>query len=69
MTRNKLGGNRNGLGFYELMTAPERVYIKALVALEEKDLDKFYEILGVNTPNSFKGGRDGHNLDSFRTNY
>ena len=69
MTKTKSGGNKNGLGFYELMPAPKRIYLKALAAIEKNDFDKFYEVLGVNRPNSIKGGHDGHNLDSFRTDY
>lgn len=65
MEKSKFGCNKNGLGFYELMTAPEKVYRKALAAIEKNDFDKFYEVLGVNKPNNLKGDCDGHNQDSF----
>ncbi len=55
MKKSKLGGNRNGLGLYELMTAPKGIYEHALAAIEKNDFDKFYEVLGVNKPNSMKG--------------
>jgi len=47
MRKSKLGGNRNGLGFYELMTAPEEVYRKALEAAEKNDVEKFCGLLGI----------------------
>lgn len=47
MTKSKLGGNRNGLGFYELMTAPEKIYRKALSAAERNDVKKFRKLLGI----------------------
>lgn len=57
MIKSRLGGNKQGLGFYELMTAPKGVYLKALAAIERNDFDKFYEVLGVNKPKAkSKGG-------------
>jgi hypothetical protein len=47
MTKSKLGGNKNGLGLYELMTAPEEVYRKALAAAERQDVEEFCELLGI----------------------
>jgi len=47
MTKSKLGGNKEGLGFYELMTAPEEVYRKALAAAERQDVEEFCELLGI----------------------
>ena len=47
MTKSKLGGDKQGLGFYELMMAPEEVYLKALAAAEKSDVDKFCELLGI----------------------
>jgi len=47
MTKSKLNGNKNGLGFYELMTAPGRVYKKALAAAERQDVEEFCELLGM----------------------
>ena len=47
MTKSKLNGNKNGLGFYELMTAHEEVYRKALAAAEKGDAEKFCELLGI----------------------
>ena len=46
MTKSKLG-DKNGLGLYELMIAPERVYRKALAAAEKNDVDEFCELLGI----------------------
>jgi len=57
MEKSKLGGDKNGLGLYELMTAPKGIYLKALAAIEKNDFDKFYEVLGVNKPKAkSKGG-------------
>jgi len=57
MTKSKFGGIKNGLGFYELMLAPKKVYKKALSAIEQNDFDKFYEVLGINKPKAkSKGG-------------
>jgi len=47
MAKSKLGGNKQGLGFYELMTVPEGVYKKALAAAERNDLEEFCELLGI----------------------
>jgi len=47
MTKSKLGGNKQGLGLYELMTAPEGIYRKALAAAERSDVEKFCELLGI----------------------
>jgi hypothetical protein len=47
MTKSKLGGNKKGLGFYELMTAPEQIYNKALAAVERNDVEEFCELLGI----------------------
>ena len=61
MTKSKLGGNKNGLGFYELMTAPKEIYLKILAAIEKSDFDKFYETLCVDKPNGLKGDDRGVN--------
>lgn len=45
--KSRLNGNKNGLGLYELMTAPEEVYRKALAAAERNDLEEFCELLGI----------------------
>jgi len=47
MRKSKLNGNKNGLGLYELMTASEKVYRKALAAAERNDVKKFCELLGI----------------------
>lgn len=47
MKKSKLNGNKNGLGFYELMTAPEKVYRKALAAAERNDVEEFCGLLGI----------------------
>lgn len=47
MTKSKLNGKKKGLGFYELMTAPEEVYRKALQAAERNDFKKFCGLLGI----------------------
>lgn len=47
MTKSRLGGNKSGLGFYELMTAPEQIYTKALAAAERNDVGEFCELLGI----------------------
>ena len=56
MERNRLNGNKNGVGLYELMTAPEEVYRKALAAAERNDLKEFCELLGIN-----ERGRENEN--------
>lgn len=48
MIKSRLSGNKNGLGLYELMTAPEEVYRKAVAAAERHDVEEFYELLGIN---------------------
>jgi hypothetical protein len=47
MTKSKLNGNKNGLGLYELMTAPEEVYRKVLAAAERNNIEEFCELLGI----------------------
>lgn len=47
MERSRLNGNKNGIGLYELMTAPEEVYRKAPEAAEINDLEEFCELLGI----------------------
>jgi hypothetical protein len=69
MTKSKLGGDKSGLGFYELMTAPEGIYLKALAVIEKNDFNKFFEILGVNKPNDLKGDANGHNKSNVRADF
>ena len=47
MTKSRLNGNKNGLGFYELMTAPKRVYGKALATAERNNIEEFCALLGI----------------------
>lgn len=47
MTRSKLNGNKQGLGLYELMTAPEKIYMKALAAAEKNNVEEFCKLLGI----------------------
>jgi len=69
MEKSKLGGNKNGLGFYELMTAPEGIYLKALAAIEKNDFNKFYEILGMDKLNDLKGDTNGHSKSNVRPDF
>ena len=47
MEKSKLGGGKQGLGLYELMTAPGKVYRKALAAAERNDVGEFCELTGI----------------------
>lgn len=47
MKISKYGGNKNGIGFYELMVIPRRVYQKAISAIKQNRVGDFYDILGV----------------------
>jgi len=69
MTRSKLNGNKQGLGLYELMTAPEGIYLRALAAIEKNDFNKFFEILGVDKPNDMKGDTNGHSKSNVRPDF
>jgi hypothetical protein len=69
MKRSMLGGNKNGLGFYELMTAPEGIYLGALAAIEKNDFNKFFELLGVDKLNHLKGDTNGHNKSDVRADF
>lgn len=50
MKTSKFGGNKDGIGFYELMVVPREIYQKALAAISENRVSDFYNLLGV-SPN------------------
>ena len=56
MTKSKFNGNREGLGFYELLVAPESVYRKAIKALQSDNFKKFYKILAIKQNTQLSGG-------------
>ncbi len=47
MKKSKYGGNKEGLGFYELMVVPRRIYQEAISAIKENRVSDFYTLLGV----------------------
>jgi CheY-like chemotaxis protein len=47
MELSKYGGNKDGIGLYELMVVPRHVYKKAISAIKENRVDDFYDLLGV----------------------
>lgn len=47
MRKSKYGGNKDGIGFYELMVVPRPVYQAAISAIKNNRVLKFYNILGV----------------------
>jgi len=47
LRKSKFGGNKDGLGFYELMVVPRTVYREALDAIKDSRVADFYDILGV----------------------
>ncbi|MFW6172912.1 MAG: response regulator transcription factor [Elusimicrobiota bacterium] len=47
MRKSKYGGNKDGLGFYELMVVPKKIYGRAINAVKRNKVEKFYDILGV----------------------
>ena len=47
MKLSKYGGDKNGIGFYELMVVPRQVYQKAISAIKKNRIGDFYDILGV----------------------
>ena len=47
MKTSKYGGNKDGLGFYELMVVPRQVYQEAISAIRKNRIRDFYNILGV----------------------
>jgi PleD family two-component response regulator len=47
MRKSRFGGNKDGLGFYELMVVPRVIYAQAIDAVKQKRVTDFYDILGV----------------------
>lgn len=47
MRKSKYGGDKDGLGLYELMVVPRDIYNKVIEAIEENRIEDFYGLLGV----------------------
>ncbi|MFH1415425.1 MAG: response regulator [Elusimicrobiota bacterium] len=47
MKKSKYGGNKNGIGLYELMLVPSDVYKKAISAIKDNRVEDFYNIVGL----------------------
>ncbi|GEM_PF-3073719 len=58
--RSRYGGDKEGLGFYELMVVPRNIYSQVIDAIEDNRISDFYQLLGV-TPSkgisSYKTGK------------
>ncbi|MDD5011552.1 MAG: hypothetical protein PHQ00_05465 [Phycisphaerae bacterium] len=50
MTKSKYGGNKDGLGIYEMMTAPAEVIEKVAEALSHNQTEITCELLDINFP-------------------
>ena len=53
MRQSKYGGDKDGIGLYELMVVPRNVYQKAIDAIRENRLSDFYDLLGVEPTGKF----------------
>ncbi|MEW6558415.1 MAG: hypothetical protein AB1349_13880 [Elusimicrobiota bacterium] len=54
MEKSKWGGDKNGLGLYEMMTAPSEIVSKVIDALKNNEPKLAYELLGLN----YQGGEN-----------
>ncbi len=61
MKISRYGGNKEGIGFYELMVVSRHIYQEAISAIKQNRVTDFYSILGV-TPSK----RPIHHIESNR---
>ena len=47
MDRSRYGGDKDGLGFYELMVVPREIYNQVINAIEDNRIGDFYSLLGL----------------------
>ena len=47
MKKSRYGGDKNGLGLYELMVVPRNIYTNVIDAIEDNRISDFYSLLGL----------------------
>ena len=50
MKKSKYGGDKDGLGLYELMVVPRDIYSNVIEAIEDNRIGDFYSLLGLAPP-------------------
>ncbi len=56
MAKSRYGGDRNGIGLYELMVVPREIYTKVIDAIESDRISDFYSLLGIIPHTSIPSG-------------